>query len=293
MQANEHIRKRSNRNCNNTKKSNTYQYNKRNLEKNKKNVETKINKDELIDETIFNDKYEEKSVKQEKFVFDEDNKKELTETVDSILEDIDLTSNKTIEEELEDTGIIPSVEEKDTNIVDEDFEKEIIEDILEDKESNIVDEEFEKEIIEDILEDKEEKESFEDYLKEREEILEDFEILDENVEETTEILDDEDEKYNTIRYDLYSLYEKENDFLEDKNSFKTVTDIDDKFLLVDSILEEDDDSNEIPDNVFVDKSEEEEYYNVVLWDSIIGFLFVVFTILCIFAIWFIVYLTTY
>ena len=69
---------------------------------------------------------------------------------------------------------------------------------------------------------------------------------------------------------------------------------DDKFLLVDNILTEETRRNIIPDNVFVkEDKDEDEYYNVVLWDSIIGVLLVIFTILAIFAIWFMVYLTTY
>ena len=74
----------------------------------------------------------------------------------------------------------------------------------------------------------------------------------------------------------------------------TVENVDDKFLLVDNILTEETRRNIIPDNVFVKEDKDEgEYYNVVLWDSIIGFLIVVFTTLAIFAIWFVVYLTTY
>ena len=262
---------------NTTKKSNTYQYNKRNLDKNKKTEVIPKVKEELIDESILNDKV----VEQEKFNFEEENKNTLVETVESILEDIKLPV-KEEEEVLEDTGIIP-------NVVDKEFEQEIIEDILEEKESNLVDEDFEKEILEDILEDQE---SIDDFLNEREERLKEikkYEVIEEL--DDTEILED-DNSYNTLRYDLYNLYEKEEEL--DKKITKEVTDIEDKFLLVDNILTEETRENIIPDNVFVEEEgNDEEYYNVILWDSIIGFLLVVFTMLVIGAIWFIVYLTTY
>ena len=172
---------------NTTKKSNTYQYNKRNLDKNKKTEVIPKVKEELIDESILNDKV----VEQEKFNFEEENKNTLVETVESILEDINLPV-KEEEEVLEDTGIIP-------NVVDKEFEQEIIEDILEEKESNLVDEDFEKEILEDILEDQE---SIDDFLNEREERLKEikkYEVIEEL--DDTEILED-DNSYNTLRYDL-------------------------------------------------------------------------------------------
>ena len=94
--------------------------------------------------------------------------------------------------------------------------------------------------------------------------------------------------------DLYDVYDRDNDLDEDIISTKTIESVDDKFLLVDNILTEETRRNIVPDNEFIkENNEDNEYYNVVLWDSIIGLLIVVFTTLVIFAIWFVVYLTTY
>lgn len=346
--------KKNNKKKSNTKKNNTYQYNKRNLDKNKK---VEVKSDELVDESIHVDKV----VTQEKFIFEDEKN---NETIESILEGIDLNKNISKEEELEYTGLISVVDEntevEDSNEVPEEFEKEIIEDILgeKDKEDEIVETtldepieeevlesppeesheittdevkdeveildvsttevdesiievEFDKEstndieeildevltdeekvsireeeILEDILEDKEKKEEF--YPFDEEDIELDSEIRREDIE----TLEEEDSLFKTLRVDLYDIYDIDNDFDEEIVSTKTVENVDDKFLLVDNILTDESRNNIIPDNVFV-KEDEDEYYNVVLWDSIIGVLLVIFTILAIFAIWFMVYLTTY
>lgn len=346
--------KKNNKKKSNTKKNNTYQYNKRNLDKNKK---VEVKSDELVDESIHVDKV----VTQEKFIFEDEKN---NETIESILEGIDLNKNISKEEELEYTGLISVVDEntevEDSNEVPEEFEKEIIEDILgeKDKEDEIVETtlvepieeeilestheesheittdevkdeveildvsttevdgsiievEFDKEstndideildevltdeekvsireeeILEDILEDKEKKEEF--YPFDEEDIELDSEIRREDIE----TLEEEDSLFKTLRVDLYDIYDRDNDFDEEIVSTKTVENVDDKFLLVDNILTDESRNNIIPDNVFV-KEDEDEYYNVVLWDSIIGVLLVIFTILAIFAIWFMVYLTTY
>ena len=109
-----------------TKKSNTYQYNKRNLDKNKKVKEEKVVKEELVDESIHLDN---KVINQEKFSFVEDKN---TDSIEDILDGIDLDKNIKTEEELEYTGLINTVED---NEVPEKFEKEIIEDILGDKDA--------------------------------------------------------------------------------------------------------------------------------------------------------------
>lgn len=346
--------KKNNKKKSNTKKNNTYQYNKRNLDKNKK---VEVKSDELVDESIHVDKV----VTQEKFIFEDEKN---NETIESILEGIDLNKNISKEEELEYTGLISVVDEntevEDSNEVPEEFEKEIIEDILgeKDKEDEIVETtlvepieeevlestpeesheittdevkdeveildvsttevdesiievEFDKEstndideildevltdeekvsireeeILEDILEDKEKKEEF--YPFDEEDIELDSEIRREDIE----TLEEEDSLFKTLRVDLYDIYDRDNDFDEEIVSTKTVENVDDKFLLVDNILTDESRNNIIPDNVFV-KEDEDEYYNVVLWDSIIGVLLVIFTILAIFAIWFMVYLITY
>ena len=295
-----------------TKKSNTYQYNKRNLDKNKKVKEEKVVKEELVDESIHLDN---KVINQEKFSFVEDKN---TESIEDILDGIDLDKNIKTEEELEYTGLINTVED---NEVPEKFEKEIIEDILGDKDaldeievldvSTKVDEkdiekEFEREeILDELLTDEEkvsirEEEIIEDILEEKEDKKEEFypfdeeeiELESETREEDLKNIDD-DPLFKTLRIDLYDVYDKDNDYSKDNASSKTVESVDDKFLLVDNILTEETRQNIIPDNVFVKEDKEDEYYNVMLWDSIIGVLIVIFTVLVIFAIWFMVYLTTY
>ena len=240
---------------NNTKKSNTYQYNKRNLEKKKTEVKKiEVVIEELVDESLNNDLIKDKVViNQEKFIFDDENK----------LDNIELEHKSTEEVELLNTSEISK--------------EELLNEVLTEKEKNSI---FEEEIIEDILEDKE--------------TLYDFYPFDEEEIELESEVSNEDSLFKTLRMDLYDVYDRDNDLDEDIISTKTIESVDDKFLLVDNILTEETRRNIVPDNEFIkENNEDNEYYNVVLWDSIIGLLIVVFTTLVIFAIWFVVYLTTY
>ena len=190
------------------------------------------------------------------------------------------------------TALDISTTEVDESIIEDELDKESTNDIEEILDEVLTDEEKisirEEEILEDILEDKDKKEEFYPFDEE------DIELESEIRKEDIETLEDEDSLFKTLRIDLYDIYDRENDFEEDIVSNKTVENVDDKFLLVDNILTEETRENIIPDNVFVkEDKDEDEYYNVVLWDSIIGFLLVVFTTLAIFAVWFVVYLTTY
>ena len=251
----------------------------------------KANEDESV-ETVMEETTEKEVVEEETKTDEEETK------VDE--EYFESTPEEPVEEEITTDEVIEEVEvldvsttEVDESVIEEEFDKESTNDIEEILDEVLTDEEKvsirEEEILEDILEDKEKSEEF--YPFDEEDVELDSEIRKEDIETLEE---EEDSLFKTLRIDLYDVYDKDNDYDEENVSTKTVENVDDKFLLVDNILTEETRRNIIPDNVFVkEDKDEDEYYNVILWDSIIGFLLVVFTTLAIFAIWFMVYLTTY
>lgn len=251
----------------------------------------KANEDESV-ETVMEETTEKEVVEEETKTDEEETK------VDE--EYFESTPEEPVEEEITTDEVIEEVEvldvsatEVDESVIEEEFDKESTNDIEEILDGVLTDEEKvsirEEEILEDILEDKEKSEEF--YPFDEEDVELDSEIRKEDIETLEE---EEDSLFKTLRIDLYDVYDKDNDYDEENVSTKTVENVDDKFLLVDNILTEETRRNIIPDNVFVkEDKDEDEYYNVILWDSIIGFLLVVFTTLAIFAIWFMVYLTTY
>ena len=250
----------------------------------------KANEDESV-ETVMEETTE-KEVVEEETKTDEEETKVDEEFFESTPEEPveEITTDEVIEEvEVLDV----STTEVDESVIEEEFDRESTNDIEEILDEVLTDEEKvsirEEEILEDILEDKEKSEEF--YPFDEEDVELDSEIRKEDIETLEE---EEDSLFKTLRIDLYDVYDKDNDYDEENVSTKTVENVDDKFLLVDNILTEETRRNIIPDNVFVkEDKDEDEYYNVILWDSIIGFLLVVFTTLAIFAIWFMVYLTTY
>lgn len=253
------VKKSASKKKNTVKKSNTYQYNKRNLSKNKK---AEVKEKEIIKEEILDF---DKTIKIERVVEKKDVK-----PIKNVIKDAHLNKNDNKEVEILDvTGYIKVNGNRDKS------KEEILDDTLT---------ELEKlSIREDNNLDK--KKSLP-----KKEKKDDFYPFD---EEEIELLD-EDTMYKTLRLDLYNVYDKDNDFKENKNSKKTVENIEDKLLLVDNILTEESRKNIVSKSTFIkEEDDDNEYYNVVLWDSIIGFLLVIFTTLTIFAIWFIVYLTTY
>ena len=251
----------------------------------------KANEDESV-ETVMEETTEKEVVEEETKTDEEETK------VDE--EYFESTPEEPVEEEITTDEVIEEVEvldvsatEVDESVIEEEFDRESTNDIEEILDEVLTDEEKvsirEEEILEDILEDKEKSEEF--YPFDEEDVELDSEIRKEDIETLEE---EEDSLFKTLRIDLYDVYDKDNDYDEENVSTKTVENVDDKFLLVDNILTEETRRNIIPDNVFVkEDKDEDEYYNVILWDSIIGFLLVVFTTLAIFAIWFMVYLTTY
>ena len=251
----------------------------------------KANEDESV-ETVMEETTEKEVVEEETKTDEEETK------VDE--EFFESTPEEPVEEEITTDEVIEEVEvldvsatEVDESVIEEEFDRESTNDIEEILDEVLTDEEKvsirEEEILEDILEDKEKSEEF--YPFDEEDVELDSEIRKEDIETLEE---EEDSLFKTLRIDLYDVYDKDNDYDEENVSTKTVENVDDKFLLVDNILTEETRRNIIPDNVFVkEDKDEDEYYNVILWDSIIGFLLVVFTTLAIFAIWFMVYLTTY
>lgn len=250
----------------------------------------KANEDESV-ETVMEETTEEEVVEEETKVDEEETKVDeefFESTPEEPVEEI------TTDEVIEEVEVLDvSATEVDESVIEEEFDKESTNDIEEILDEVLTDEEKvsirEEEILEDILEDKEKSEEF--YPFDEEDVELDSEIRKEDIETLEE---EEDSLFKTLRIDLYDVYDKDNDYDEENVSTKTVENVDDKFLLVDNILTEETRRNIIPDNVFVkEDKDEDEYYNVILWDSIIGFLLVVFTTLAIFAIWFMVYLTTY
>ena len=250
----------------------------------------KANEDESV-ETVMEETTE-KEVVEEETKTDEEETKVDEEYFESTPEEpVEEISPDEVIEEVEVLDV--SATEVDESVIEEEFVKESTNDIEEILDEVLTDEEKvsirEEEILEDILEDKEKSEEF--YPFDEEDVELDSEIRKEDIETLEE---EEDSLFKTLRIDLYDVYDKDNDYDEENVSTKTVENVDDKFLLVDNILTEETRRNIIPDNVFVkEDKDEDEYYNVILWDSIIGFLLVVFTTLAIFAIWFMVYLTTY
>ena len=248
------------------------------------------NEDESV-ETVMEETTEEEVVEEETKVDEEETKVDeefFESTPEEPVEEI------TTDEVIEEVEVLDvSTTEVDESVIEEEFDRESTNDIEEILDEVLTDEEKvsirEEEILEDILEDKEKSEEF--YPFDEEDVELDSEIRKEDIETLEE---EEDSLFKTLRIDLYDVYDKDNDYDEENVSTKTVENVDDKFLLVDNILTEETRRNIIPDNVFVkEDKDEDEYYNVILWDSIIGFLLVVFTTLAIFAIWFMVYLTTY
>ena len=248
------------------------------------------NEDESV-ETVMEETTEEEVVEEETKVDEEETKVDeefFESTPEEPVEEI------TTDEVIEEVEVLDvSATEVDESVIEEEFDRESTNDIEEILDEVLTDEEKvsirEEEILEDILEDKEKSEEF--YPFDEEDVELDSEIRKEDIETLEE---EEDSLFKTLRIDLYDVYDKDNDYDEENVSTKTVENVDDKFLLVDNILTEETRRNIIPDNVFVkEDKDEDEYYNVILWDSIIGFLLVVFTTLAIFAIWFMVYLTTY